>query len=470
MHKNEKVCGEPVWCDHTQHFLKRVIDFQNPSEYRMTNPESDDPDATTFELFDVINHYRAFGRDQGCKQKKFLVYEVPAAQRGIGSLFHLYAVMLRFALCHGRILYIQPMNTSIAENKWLHPGCNGDVMSCYFNPITNCILTEEEIATAPLVPSGLALDTYPWTPIRVVKFNGLPADGKCSLCGDRWEGDKSLFNGLYLGELGFMVEFRKDGTLDTTKVDWQRKKYKDMWHIRPMMSDVKLPWQAVMIRYLMRPQKWVKDSMKAIVSNRLVSAQGTGEPLPKINEEEEEIVDEHGNVITQGNEDNTATSMKQLKASQLIRYANASIPGPYVSLHVRFGNKAAEQDLKPLENYMNMIAKKYPLVKNIFVSTETEDIIAVLVEAYPMYRFYFLDYNRTETLKLDHNNKDPTMDYAYEMLFSLANLYVAVEAYGFVGTLTSNWCYLIMELERTRGDGGSDYNSVDLGSSMSVCF
>ena len=162
--------------------------------------------------------------------------------------------------------------------------------------------------------------------------------------------------------------------------------------------------------------------------------------------------------------------MKQLKSSQLIRYANGSIPGPYVSLHVRFGNKVAEQELKPLENYMNMIAKKYPLVNNIFVSTETEDIIAVLVEAYPMYRFYFLDYTRTETLKLDHNMKDPTMDYAYEMLFSLANLYVAVEAYGFVGTLTSNWCYLIMELERTRGDGGSDYNSVDLGSSMSVCF
>ena len=80
---------------------------------------------------------------------------------------------------------------------------------------------------------------------------------------------------------------------------------------------------------------------------------------------------------------------------------------------------------------------------------------------------------------------------------SLANLYVAVEvgslflvsscscilcsgithpthtlskADGFVGSLSSNWCAMIMHLERTRGDGGFDYHSVDIGSAFTSCF
>jgi hypothetical protein len=61
-------------------------------------------------------------------------------------------------------------------------------------------------------------------------------------------------------------------------------------------------------------------------------------------------------------------------------------------------------------------------------------------------------------------------DYVSEFIYSMANLYVSVEAQGFVGTLTSNWCALIEHLERTRGDGGAEYYSVDRGSAHTVCF
>ena len=36
-----------------------------------------------------------------------------------------------------------------------------------------------------------------------------------------------------------------------------------------------------------------------------------------------------------------------------------------------------------------------------------------------------------------------------------------VLCYSFVGSETSNWCRLIREMERTRGDGGVEYYSVD---------
>jgi len=46
---------------------------------------------------------------------------------------------------------------------------------------------------------------------------------------------------------------------------------------------------------------------------------------------------------------------------------------------------------------------------------------------------------------------------------SLANLYIAMHADGFIGTFSSNWCRLLWDLEMTRGDGGVPYLSVDTG-------
>lgn len=58
----------------------------------------------------------------------------------------------------------------------------------------------------------------------------------------------------------------------------------------------------------------------------------------------------------------------------------------------------------------------------------------------------------------------------HELVMSLANLYVAVEADGWVGTLTSNWCSMTAKLVRSRGDGGGEYHSVDRGSFYTNCF
>eukprot|EP00388_Colpodella_angusta_P042617 GDKK01056877.1.p3 GENE.GDKK01056877.1~~GDKK01056877.1.p3 ORF type:complete len:117 (-),score=3.15 GDKK01056877.1:57-407(-) len=115
-----------------------------------------------------------------------------------------------------------------------------------------------------------------------------------------------------------------------------------------------------------------------------------------------------------------------------------------------------------------------PYVQDIFLSTETEAVIWALQAEYPEYRFHVLHYPRKEFLDLglahQHIAYHQSTDYVDEMLFSLANLYVASEAQGFVGTLSSNWCTMIMHLERTRGDGGYEYYSMDEGSAHTTCF
>lgn len=66
---------------------------------------------------------------------------------------------------------------------------------------------------------------------------------------------------------------------------------------------------------------------------------------------------------------------------------------------------------------------------------------------YPEYRFHVLNYPRKEFLDLALENQHvayhQSTDYVDEMLFSLANLYVASEAQAFVGTLSSNWCAMV---------------------------
>ena len=80
-----------------------------------------------------------------------------------------------------------------------------------------------------------------------------------------------------------------------------------------------------------------------------------------------------------------------------------------------------------------------------------------------------MNYSRHEYIHTTSKKLDAT-EYPIEYMMSMANLYVAVEADSFVGSLTSGWCMLIHAMERTRGDGGYDYFSVDRGTAYSTCF
>lgn len=139
---------------------------------------------------------------------------------------------------------------------------------------------------------------------------------------------------------------------------------------------------------------------------------------------------------------------------------------PFASMHVRYGDKVSEAPRMPLASYMDILRTHRPDVRTVFLSTETASVISELIRSYPDYSFKSFNYSRIETTvagirgAVANNN---------EFIASFANLVVAIQANFFVGSLSSNWCRLIHELERTRGDGGFEYLSVD-GSQYSRCF
>jgi hypothetical protein len=93
-----------------------------------------------------------------------------------------------------------------------------------------------------------------------------------------------------------------------------------------------------------------------------------------------------------------------------------------------------------------------------------------LCRLYPNHTFHYLNQRRYEYIHTGTAKEKQAIDFVNDFLFSMSNLYISVEADLFVGTLTSSWCSMIHALQRTRGDGGRDYHTVDKGSAYTVCY
>ena len=469
------VCAEPLWCGHHEHMQQRLLHWQNPSPWpvlHLRDGDAADADAQEMQMSSLFDLHHVFADDpEHCRhpQTKFLVYRLHTYKKGIGSFLHIAATMLRYAACLGRVLYLLPHGLEETEARWRHAGCVGGLLDCYFLPVTGCVLSRDEIDGAPW-PEQTDLSVAPWRDHRVLGMKGLPMQGHCTLCGDAWTGNFTFFDGAELYRRGYYVNSLYRGKATSREKAWGpqvreheiageaeasffvNQKYQDLWYMNQFTSSTKLLWQSAMVRYLLRPRDWFADALRDIVRSRLVSAPPPSSPSPAAAERAK-----RGFFATPVPED--------------------SIPSPYVSLHLRFGGKRAEVGFQPLARYMRVLAYKYPHARNVFVSTETAEAIGELAKAYPSYRFFYLDYERVQHLPLGNDSLEGEfassrfpVDWSYEFIYSFANLYVATEAQGFVGTLSSNWCTLIMELERSRGDGGGDYHSLDRGSSMTSCI
>ena len=219
----------------------------------------------------------------------------------------------------------------------------------------------------------------------------------------------------------------------------------ELWHSRAFMGTIKVFWLSQFIRYIMRPQKWFSETLKRVTQTRLRRLS-----------------------CNAANDIDFKTCDYSNSTSCCQTIAVNSISKPFVSLHVRYGTKIIEQPSQPLDKYMKFLTTKVKHIKDVYLSTETESVIQTLAEEYPEYSFYYLHYDRVQDLNL--GVVDPSIDYVQEFLLSFTNLYIAIEATAFVGSLTSSWCVLIHQLERTRGDGGADYWSVDIGSQYTSCF
>lgn len=86
-----------------------------------------------------------------CSTAKFLLYRHPRlgeGSHGVGSLLHLETTALLLALNSGRVLTEIP-GTFMTD----HPYCGNrsTLDSCYFEPLTHCVITPEQIASARIL-------------------------------------------------------------------------------------------------------------------------------------------------------------------------------------------------------------------------------------------------------------------------------------------------------------------------------
>lgn len=325
-------CGEPIWCDHLAVFQSRIAMWQNPNSIVPNRFNYNDNN-----LYNYFGHKHNFNREtavdakaqDNCSTKKFLVYQVQSNVHGIGSMLSQLALMFRLAMCLDRILFLDFRYLPHTTTRWMHPGCRGSFFECYFEPLTECSLTNEEIDNAmqPYVGENPALESYPLKYHRIIRITGVVSGGICNVCGSQWEGSKRLLEGLHIGERGFTTRATADGYLDTTVFEPIDYDVRTMSHFSATLTMTKIFWMSQFTRYLIKPRKWFEETLLEAIQATMNS------PV---------------------------------------------IPHPYASIHVRYGEKVIETESMPLQTYINYLVYKAPHIKHVFVSTETSEVITNL--------------------------------------------------------------------------------------------
>ncbi len=137
---------------------------------------------------------------------------------------------------------------------------------------------------------------------------------------------------------------------------------------------------------------------------------------------------------------------------------SVSIPGRYLSMHIRGGDKTKESKIFSIETYMEE-AVKLGTFQNIFVLTDDFRLIVELEEKYPDWNFTTLchpseeGYVHNEFLKLGKKEK------YFRLLKLLASIDICAASEHFIGTFSSGpGNYLGMRMGEEKCTG-IDYKS-----------
>ncbi|KAF7132042.1 hypothetical protein RHSIM_Rhsim09G0136100 [Rhododendron simsii] len=138
------------------------------------------------------------------------------------------------------------------------------------------------------------------------------------------------------------------------------------------------------------------------------------------------------------------------------------MPRPYISMHVRMGDKASEMKLVGFEEYMNLAErtrKRFPHVHNILVSTEMQEVIDKL-RSYPHWNFYYTNVTR-QVGNTSMAAYTASLGRKTSTNYPLVNFLMAAESDFFIGALGSTWSYLIDGMRNTGGKVMAGYLSVN---------
>ncbi|KAI8539530.1 hypothetical protein RHMOL_Rhmol09G0190100 [Rhododendron molle] len=138
------------------------------------------------------------------------------------------------------------------------------------------------------------------------------------------------------------------------------------------------------------------------------------------------------------------------------------MPRPYISMHVRMGDKASEMKVVGFEEYMNLAErtrKRFPHVHNILVSTEMQEVIEKL-RSYPHWNFYYTNVTR-QVGNTSMAAYTASLGRKTSTNYPLVNFLMAAQSDFFIGALGSTWSYLIDGMRNTGGKVMAGYLSVN---------
>jgi len=126
-----------------------------------------------------------------CANVRYLVFQPPSNAHGIGAMMGLIATAFRYALCLGRVFILEPTLEKRTLKKWRHPGCQASTFECYFRALSDCPLSEEDLAAGHELQGFDEPYHAPVRDVKVLIVNNFPlAGGICKMCGDGWTGDR----------------------------------------------------------------------------------------------------------------------------------------------------------------------------------------------------------------------------------------------------------------------------------------
>uniref|UniRef100_A0A1D1YF32 Isocitrate dehydrogenase [NADP], mitochondrial n=1 Tax=Anthurium amnicola TaxID=1678845 RepID=A0A1D1YF32_9ARAE len=206
-------------------------------------------------------------------------------------------------------------------------------------------------------------------------------------------------------------------------------------------------WRAQALRYLMRFQSQYTCHLLNVARQKAFGLQAAEMVVENLPAEWPEIAPNR-----------SGADIDQLVWSSHKPWA----PRPLLSMHVRMGDKACEMKVVGFDQYMHLaehIRKKFPHLRNIWLSTEMQDVVDKS-SLYPNWNFYYT--------KVTRQVGNTTMALYEKMLgretstnYPLVNFIMASDADFFVGALGSTWCFLIDGMRNTGGKVMSGYLSVN---------
>ena len=136
------------------------------------------------------------------------------------------------------------------------------------------------------------------------------------------------------------------------------------------------------------------------------------------------------------------------------------LPHPFVSIHVRHGDKGNEMHLHAFSEYLNAtrVLLKHPRGASVFVSTEDGAVIDEAAENKEWKFFWTTGHKRLNSGPIQASGVHGT---AEEMRIAFLNLYICLEADAFVWIRGSNWGRLLDELRNVSGRCDSPNVDID---------